>query len=67
METKGIYNVNWGGVRKAGKGKTLGKPVKLKNGRNATIYLDEDTEKALLKINPKISKAIRILAGTDKV
>jgi hypothetical protein len=51
----------WGGVRKGS-----GRHAEMKDGRYVQVYLDKLTLEALKKINANRSKAIRILAGTDK-
>jgi len=43
-----------------------GRPAELKGGKYVLIYLDENTDKVLKQIDKNRSKAIRILAGTEK-
>ena len=57
---------NRGGVRVPGPGKKLGAPKQLKDGTTIKLYLDAETLEALARIHPNRSKAVRILAGTDK-
>jgi len=55
---------NWGGPRKAGPGKKMGRP-KGRKGRATYLYLDDATLSALKAIHPNISAAVRILAKTN--
>ncbi|HLO29186.1 MAG TPA: hypothetical protein VK249_08630 [Anaerolineales bacterium] len=58
---------NRGGVRVPGPGKKLGAPRQMRDGAAIKLYLDAATLQALDRIYPgNRSKAIRILAGTDK-
>lgn len=63
-EIKAEYKTeNRGGVRPGS-----GRPRKYKDMRRTDVYLDAPTRKVLKRLDPNnLSRAIRILAGTEKL